>query len=925
MSPPSYPPGTGWPGQPWEVAAMKVALKPQQGYAKRLASQVAVLLKKNAVTTLRGANSPVLRIGAAFGFILIIFLVDIALQADMADNEQYKNVFDPEVRSMDSIPDCSEDLYLKDSEGEPCYNLLYAPKGDVFVKEVVDHVIASTGSKPSRFMGMDTSAEIDAWMDQHKERAQAAVFLDVEVVGGKPVGIDYDLQTNSSVRYFKNEFQSPNFFSQVPVQVAVEREGAKMLARHKFGSLSAEADISWSVGISSFAHPPMVIESRIPEFAAPFLYAVGMFNFVATLIALVTERQTGQRQGMRNAGMLESSFWISWYLWEVVTNFMTSSFIVLFGMMFQFRIFLKNNYGLTFFLFFLFQMTMTSLAFIFFAFMRRPQAAVSIGFFVYFLGYIMIAVVVSGWPYDGSYENGLNYVFYMILSIFPWNLLAKGLTDFGDATATKESPGLRWGERSSYCVTEDFTSVRFIPGTYIKPNCSMPLDEIFKWLTVEMFVFMLLAVYLDNIVPNEYNNYRPFYYFLDPSYWLTRGWNAMDHFSGIVAEKATSDAAGRSASARNEDVVQEENELVDKLRRIVSGQEGLGNASETQEGTAMSVFGMKKTYSSPLNPCGAKFKAVKGVWLSVDEGQIFCLLGPNGAGKTTLINCLTGVLKATSGDALMYGYSVKHELDKIRTFLGVCPQFDTLWDTLSGREHLEIFATLKGMSSEEAKVEAEQKLEMVQLSKDADKPVGQYSGGMRRRVSVAISLISDPSVIFLDEPTTGLDPVTRRHMWTVIQEAAKGRVIILTTHSMEEADILGNRIAILSKGELHCIGSSVRLKSSFGSGYKLLVQLDKGRMRQDPTHKEEVIAKLNPAIGFMPIDESNDTITYSLNHEDSEVAREVLEKVEQYKEELGLQGLQLNLSTLEEVFLNVARGQTNAVVLNNSTGLLQEE
>ena len=162
-------------------------------------------------------------------------------------------------------------------------------------------------------------------------------------------------------------------------------------------------------------------------------------------------------------------------------------------------------------------------------------------------------------------------------------------------------------------------------------------------------------------------------------------------------------------------------------------------------------------------------------------------------------------------------------------------------------------------------------------------------------------------------------------MWTVIQEAAKGRVIILTTHSMEEADILGNRIAILSKGELHCIGSSVRLKSSFGSGYKLLVQLDKGRMRQDPTHKEEVIAKLNPAIGFMPIDESNDTITYSLNHEDSEVAREVLEKVEQYKEELGLQGLQLNLSTLEEVFLNVARGQTNAVVLNNSTGLLQEE
>ena len=105
----------------------------------------------------------------------------------------------------------------------------------------------------------------------------------------------------------------------------------------------------------------------------------------------------------------------------------------------------------------------------------------------------------------------------------------------------------------------------------------------------------------------------------------------------------------------------------------------------------------------------------------------------------------------------MFGYSVQHELDKIRTFLGVCPQFDTLWDTLSGREHLEIFATLKGMSAEEARVEAEQLLAKVQLSKDADKPVGQYSGGMRRRVSVAVSLIGNPSVIFLDEPTSGLD------------------------------------------------------------------------------------------------------------------------------------------------------------------------
>ena len=809
---------------------MRLALRAKQNYFSSLTSQVTVLLKKNAIMTLRGANSPLLRVGAAFGFILIIFLVDLALQADMADSEQYQNVFDPEVRVVEPFPDCSEDLYLKDSVDEPCYSLLYAPQSSAYVQEVIDQVISSTGSKPSRFMGMETADEMDAWMASNKERAQASVFLDVQTLNGSPVGIDYDLQTNSSVRYFKNEFQSPNFFSQVPVQVAIERESAKFLARYKFGETSASANISWSVGINSFAHPPMVIESRIPEFAAPFLYAVGMFNFVATPSALVTERQSGQRQGMRNVGMLESSFWISWYLWEVVTNFMTSSLIVIFGMVFQFRIFLKNNYGLTFFLFFLLQMAMTSLAFIFFAFMRRPQAAVNIGFFVYFLGYIMTVVVLSGWPYDGNFKSGLNYDFYIILSFFPWNLLAKGLTDFGDATATKEAPGLRWSERFSYCKTGGFMDVNYVPGTYVKPNCSMPLGEIFQWLAAEMFVMMFLAIYLDNIVPNEYNNYKPFYYFLDPNYWFPGSGNIKDYFGRIIRERERANAG--SGTNRNADVVAEEEALLSKLVNITSGQESIRNEDDD---IAMAVFGIKKTYQSPFNPCERKFQAVKGVWLSVGEGQIFCLLGPNGAGKTTLFNCLTGVLKSTAGDALMFGYSVQHELDKIRTFLGVCPQFDTLWDTLSGREHLEIFATLKGMSAEEARVEAEQLLAKVQLSKDADKPVGQYSGGMRRRVSVAVSLIGNPSVIFLDEPTTGLDPVTRRHMWTVIQEAARGKVIILTTHSMEEADILGNRIAILSKGELHCIGTSVRLKSNFGSGYKLIVQLNRDKIRTDPT------------------------------------------------------------------------------------------
>ena len=135
---------------------------------------------------------------------------------------------------------------------------------------------------------------------------------------------------------------------------------------------------------------------------------------------------------------------------------------------------------------------------------------------------------------------------------------------------------------------------------------------------------------------------------------------------------------------------------------------------------------------------------------------------------------------------------------------------------------------------------------------------------------------------------------------------------------------MGNRIAILSKGELHCIGTSVRLKSNFGSGYKLIVQLNRDKIRTDPTHAAEIISKLNSLIGYTPIDQSHDTVTYSLNMTDSSAARAVLESVEKAKADLGIQGLMLNLSTLEEVFLNVARGQAGAHVLS-SAGVLEAE
>ena len=194
----------------------------------------------------------------------------------------------------------------------------------------------------------------------------------------------------------------------------------------------------------------------------------------------------------------------------------------------------------------------------------------------------------------------------------------------------------------------------------------------------------------------------------------------------------------------------------------------------------------------------------------------------NGAGKTTTINMLTGMLPITSGDAYVFGHSAKYDMSSIREIMGICPQHDILWDQLTGKEHLQLFAGLKGMNPAEIQEEALKRLEQVELLHVADVQAQAYSGGMKRRLSLAIALIGDPKVVILDEPTTGMDPVTRRSVWNMILKAKQGRIILLTTHSMEEADVIGSYLYYV-KRRIQALGSSLHLKQQFGTGYKLTV------------------------------------------------------------------------------------------------------
>jgi ABC-2 type transport system ATP-binding protein len=217
-----------------------------------------------------------------------------------------------------------------------------------------------------------------------------------------------------------------------------------------------------------------------------------------------------------------------------------------------------------------------------------------------------------------------------------------------------------------------------------------------------------------------------------------------------------------------------------------------------------------------IRKCFGTFCAVDRLTFDVEGGEIYGLLGPNGAGKSTLIRMLTTLLPPTSGTALVNGFDVASAANKVRHSIGVIPQAMTSDMDLSAAENMEIFAKLYGVPRDKRRRIIKELLAAVDLAPWADKPVKNFSGGMRRRLEIARGLVHEPKIFFLDEPTTGLDPVSRVAVWEMLMKLKQGRdlTILLTTHYMDEADRLCNRVAIVDHGKIVALDSPLKLKAS---------------------------------------------------------------------------------------------------------------
>ncbi|KAM3964391.1 LOW QUALITY PROTEIN: phospholipid-transporting ATPase ABCA3 [Aphomia sociella] len=404
-------------------------------------------------------------------------------------------------------------------------------------------------------------------------------------------------------------------------------------------------------------------------------------------------------------------------------------------------------------------------------------------------------------------------------------------------------------------------------------------------LILDSILYMLIAMYVEKIRPGLYGVPLPWYFPFTKNFWMPNK---------------------KKVAAVTKDVT--DLEYNDALLKVIHDEEPKGVSM------GVDIQNLSKIYK------GRK-KAVDNLNLRMYENEITVLLGHNGAGKTTTISMLTGMVPPTSGSATINGYNIVTETELARKSLGICPQHNVLFPDLTVAEHIIFYSRLKGVPNSKLKDEVNHFVKLLELEEKRDILSKNLSGGQKRRLSVGAAMCGSSRVVLLDEPTSGLDPAARRALWDLLQKEKKGRTIILTTHFMDEADVLGDRIAIMSGGLLQCIGTPYFLKKHYGIGYKLTI------VKADDCNVDEVTQFFKT---YAPDVKENTNIgselTYILPNESVGKFPEMLKEFEQRKDTLHVSSYGLSVTSLEEVFMKAGAedNEISTAKRNNYTNAYSE-
>jgi len=570
-----------------------------------------------------------------------------------------------------------------------------------------------------------------------------------------------------------------------------------------------------------------------------------MSNVVIIMKSVVVEKELRLREGMQMMGMSSNMYWLSWFYTHFLTAMCTVVLIVIIGMY-------PFEYTNPFLQLVFYTLWVTSCILwnymISTVFSRSITASV-VGCFVYVTS-IAPAIAVRIVSPQGS-TGWLATCLLPGSSINMWGhiLASLELAKEGITFETADKHLNKYG---------DFSAASVIGMVFL-----------------DCVLYALMTWYLDKVWPTEFGQKLSPLFPFTKEYWLGESHNVDDD-----------SATGKETTELGENI---EPLTDDQLRKA-----------------SVKIRGLKKQFSNGV-------VAVDDLTVTFVPGQVSALLGHNGAGKTTTISMLTGTLNATGGDALINGKSIRTEMGRIRESLGICPQFDVLWPTLTVREHLRLYAAFGGMDKGAIPSEIVSAVNEVALSEKLHYKTGQLSGGQKRKLSLAISFIGKPSVVFLDEPTSGMDPYSRRFTWEVIRKRAATSSIMLTTHFLDEADLLCDRIAIMSAGKLACVGSPVFLKNRYGAGYHLTLARQSASASQGKIsagNTDGVLSLVRKYVGDNATLASDvgAELSFTLPFESTAKFPDLFKDLDGKLDSLGFQSYGISCTTLEEVFLSIARG-----------------
>ncbi|KAF9960389.1 hypothetical protein BGZ70_008616 [Mortierella alpina] len=509
---------------------------------------------------------------------------------------------------------------------------------------------------------------------------------------------------------------------------------------------------------------------------SPYLFPFGLSCLLPTLVAtLVTEKEDRHRMMMAMSGLTPTSYYLAHYFEFLTMHLILNLFFAAACVAVRSQLVWHTPVWITCLIFVLWAHMQTTMAFILSSLFSSTRKATMI---VYF--FVAVTCIMHGVS-DKIFKNGLPFAWYIHPSFAFFEILVAAIRH------ASRIHGL------SPLAAADFT-----PGTLLFKLVIMMLGE--------SVLFIVLTFYIDAVVPTEYGVQKAWHY--PVTCWFRR------------KPSPSEDPEALSASSVGASPL--DNDGLEGADADVYAERARVQTVYDPEKTPLIISNLFHRYPNKTEP------ALNGLSFGVENNTVLGLLGPNGAGKSTLIQLLTGLYAATAGTAFVAGESMRENMSKVHAKIGVCPQHDILWGELTVADHLLFYSRLRGIPPKLVKQAVNYALASVSLRKFRNRQVQGLSGGERRRVSIAIALLGDNRVIFLDEPSTGLDP-------------AVNRTIVLTTHSMEEADILSDRIAIMTNGRLRCIGSSLHLKELYGTGFRLDVTSKPGRLEEACRSLQETV------------------------------------------------------------------------------------